>query len=93
MSVHLFPLSRPEGGTIHVWGDRLDGFTVSHESASGGSWGEMCGPYASGQEAITAAVSLNVEYGGSCQIVACDAAAMDANPGVGLPSAPGDIGC
>ncbi|WP_267386175.1 hypothetical protein [Sphingomonas sp. GC_Shp_3] len=78
-------------GTIHVWGDRVDGFQVSHESASGNSWGEIL-DFRSGADAITAAHTLNRnQYQGRCEVLVIDAALQDACPGVGLPSLPGDF--
>jgi hypothetical protein len=80
-----------EHGFIHVWGDRVGGFRVSHESASGNSWGEIQ-DHSSGTDAITAAYTLNRDqYGGRCAVIVCDAALQDACPGVGLPSVPGDF--
>lgn len=78
-------------GTIHVWGDRAAGFQVTHESASGNSWGEIQ-EHPSGTAAITAANALNRDqYGGKCKVLVTDAALQDACPGVGLPSLPGDF--
>lgn len=83
MTVHLFPNRRPtSGGTIHVWGDRAGGFSVSHESHSGDSWGEIHGPYWSGDAAITQAVALNRYYGGNCEMAINAAAVTEANQGV-----------
>jgi len=93
MSVHPFPSApRDRCGKIHVMGDSVDGFQVSHESSSGDSWCALHGPYSTGQAAITAAYALNRdEYRGACNVFVCDAALQDANPGVGLPSVPGDF--
>lgn len=94
-SVMPFPCRRPDlrdmYGTIHVSGDRVDGFQVSHEGSSGNSWGEVR-TYATGQEAITAAYALNRDsYFSACDINVCDAAIEDGCPGVGLVSLPGDF--
>lgn len=91
MSVLPFPSARRDDrGTIHVMGDAVEGFQVSHESASGNSWGALHGPYTSGERAISVAYALNRdEYGGACNVWVCDAAVQHANPGVGLPSVPG----
>jgi hypothetical protein len=92
MHVIPFPIRRGERrGVIHVMGDRVSGFEIGHESASGNSWGSFSS-YASGQEAITAAYALNRDdYEGVCDVFVCDAALQDANRGVGLPSIPGDF--
>jgi hypothetical protein len=61
--------------TIHVMGDAVDGFEVSHESASGDSWGALIGPFKDGQSAIVAAYALNRdEYAGTCNVAVSDAA-------------------
>lgn len=93
MSVHPFPTPHDDDrGTVHVMGDTVSGFEVAHESASGNSWGMFSGPYRSGEEAITIAYALNRDqYRGGCNVFVCDAAVQDANPGVGLPSVPGDF--
>lgn len=87
-----FPSRRSgDQGNIHVWGDRVDGFQVSHESASGNSWGEIH-DFRSGADAITAAHKLNRDqHDGRCAVFVSDAALQDACPGVGLPSLPGDF--
>ncbi|WP_010161378.1 hypothetical protein [Sphingomonas sp. PAMC 26617] len=83
---------RENRGTVHVMGDKIDGFEIGHESSSGNSWGSFAGPFATGEEAITAAYALNRDtYGGTCDVWVCDAAVQDASPGVGLPSVPGDF--
>lgn len=95
MTGRILPLRvshRDREGTIHVTGDRVEGFTVSHESSSGSSWGEIHGPYQTGQEAIAAAYALNRDqYGGNSNVFVCDAAVEDGCPGVGLASLPGDF--
>jgi hypothetical protein len=66
------------GGTVHVMGDLAAGFHVSHESASGNSWGELFGPYPDGQAAIAKAYAVNRDdYGGDCDVAVCDAALTD----------------
>lgn len=92
MDVVPFPTRRTDlSGTIHVMGDRVDGFQVSHESSSGNSWGEAF-PFERGQDAITFAYTLNRDqYAGQCEVHVCDAAAQEDCPGVGLPSVPGDF--
>lgn len=66
------------GGTVHVMGDLASGFHVSHESASGNSWGELFGPYLDGQTAIAKAYAVNRDdYGGDCDVAICDAALAD----------------
>lgn len=81
-----------EHGVIHVMVDRVDGFEVGHESRSGNSWGHFSGPYRSGSDAVAAAYELNArEHGGLCEVFINDAAREDANPGVGLPSYPGEF--
>jgi hypothetical protein len=83
---------RDDRGTVHVYGDCVDGFHVSHESASGNSWGEQHGPYARGADAITVAYALNRDvYGGICNVAVSDSAVQDGCPDVGLPSVPGDF--
>ena len=79
MSVIPFPLpQRPFNGTVHVMGDKLTGFEVGQESASGNSWGSFSGPYERGQDAITAAFALNRDhYRGGCDVRICDAALED----------------
>ncbi len=74
-----FPLpERPYHGTVRVMGDKLTGFQVGHEGASGNSWGNFSGPYDRGQDAIDAALALNRdEYRGGCDITICDAALAD----------------
>lgn len=82
----------PRRSTIHVMGDRVEGFSVSHESASGSSWGAFNGPFRTGQEAIVFAYAMNRDdYGGDCNVYVCDAAMEDTCPGVGLVSFPGDF--
>lgn len=78
MSIHPFPAPfRGTRGTVHVFGDQLEGFTVTHESASGSSWG-AAETYATGEEAITAAYTMNHDvYGGGCDVSVCDAARLD----------------
>lgn len=79
-------------GIVHVMGDSVDGFYVSHESASGNSWGALYGPFRSGQEAITQAFALNRDqYEGTCAVAIYDAAAQDAHPGAGPHSWPGEF--
>lgn len=81
-----------ERGTVSVSGDSVDGFRVSHTSASEGSWGDFLGPFPTGQEAMTAAHALNRDaYDGLCNVIVCDAAVQDACPDVGLASVPGDF--
>lgn len=66
------------GGTVHVMTDPDGGFRVSHESASGNSWGELFGPYPDGQTAIAKAYAVNRDsYGGDCDVAICDAALAD----------------
>jgi hypothetical protein len=91
--IFAFPAAQPaDRSTIHVFGDRVEGFSVSHESRSGDSWGEIHGPYDTGQEAITAAYALNRDvYESTCNVFVCDAALQHACPDVGLPSVPGDF--
>ncbi|TKD52060.1 hypothetical protein [Sphingomonas baiyangensis] len=88
-----FPARRSDRhGTVHVFGDRIEGFTVSHESASGDSWGGAIGPFDRGQDAIAAAYALNRdEYGGQCDVFICDAARTDACPDVGFATYPGEF--
>ena len=88
-----FPVDRRDAhGVVHVMGDSVDGFRISHESASGESWGSFLGPFRDGQKAIAAAYALNRDqYDGACDVSVCDAAAQHANPHVGLPSWPGDF--
>ncbi len=70
--------SSRRGGTVHVMGDLASGFHVSHESASGNSWGELFGPYPDGQAAIAKAYTVNRDdYGGDCDVAVCDAALAD----------------
>ncbi len=87
-----FPTNREHRhGIVHVMGDRVNGFGVSHESASGDSWGEFLGPFRDGQEAIATAYALNRDrYGGACDVHICDAACLDACPDVGLVTYPGE---
>lgn len=92
MSVHPFPSRRdPRAGVIHVMGDRIDGFEVAHESASGNSWGGFeC--FAKGEDAITRAYAMNRDqYAGACEVYVCDAAVQDQSRDVGLVSLPGDF--
>jgi hypothetical protein len=90
MTLHQLPVQQREGhGAIHVWGEKP--FTVSHESASGNSWGELF-EYETGEAAITAAYAMNRDqYGGLCAVHICDEAVQDTSPGVGLVSLPGDL--
>ncbi|NNG59778.1 hypothetical protein [Sphingomonas paucimobilis] len=92
MGILPFPHRRDDRhGVIHVMGDRVSGFEIGHESASGNSWGSFSS-YATGEEAIAAAYALNRDtYEGVCDVFVCDAALQDACPGVGLPSVPGDF--
>jgi hypothetical protein len=92
MCVIPFPThSDSRHGTIHVMGDSVDGFEVGHESRSGSSWGNFA-HYSTGQEAIAAAYALNRdEYGSECDVFICDAARLDACPGVGLVTYPGEF--
>ena len=92
-AIYPFPAPhRDRVGTIHVWGDRTEGFSFSHESASGNSWGDVHGPFATGQDAITRAYAHNRDsYGGSCNVFVNDAAIQDGCPDVGLASLPGDF--
>ena len=93
MRVIPFPSRQDDRhGTVCVMGDRVEGFEVGHESASGNSWGNFSGPYRTGQEAIAAAYALNRdEYGGECNVSVCDAAVQDRCPDVGPISRPGDF--
>lgn len=86
MSIVPFPRPRRDArGTIHVMGDSVAGFLVSHESSSGNSWGELHGPFERGHEAITAAYLLNRDqYEGRCNVSVCDAALQDHCPGVSI---------
>jgi hypothetical protein len=66
------PLLRPaaarRAGTVHVWRVRDDEFQVSHESASGSSWGAVT-TYPAAAKAVSAAYALNREaYGGQCDV-------------------------
>ena len=85
-----FPSRQPGShGTVHVMGDSINGFHVSHESASGNSWGALFGPFRSGKEAITRAFALNRDdYEGACEVAINDAAAQDAHPDAGPYSSP-----
>jgi hypothetical protein len=93
MSVTPFPRRRSDQrGCVHVKGDRIAGFDISDESASGSSWGHFFGPFPTGQEAITAAYALNRDVlGGECDVFVCDAAIEGGCPDVGLASLPGDF--
>jgi hypothetical protein len=93
MAIIPFPtLHDSRHGTVCVMNNSDGGFDVAHESASGNSWGGFLGPFSSGEEAITVAYALNRDaYDGQCNVFVCDAALQDANPGVGLPSIPGDF--
>jgi len=75
-AIYPFPAPyRADRGTIHIWGDAVQGFSVSHESSSGGSWGEILGPFERGNDAIAAAYALNLDtYSGSCNVAVSDAA-------------------
>ena len=81
MSARIMSMRLPhrEGcGTVHVMLGNVVGFEISHESASGNSWGSFS-RYASGQEAITAAYALNRDvYHGTCNVSICDAAQASA---------------
>lgn len=60
-------------GTIHVMSDGAGAFVVSHESASGSSWGGNHGPFATVEAAASAATALNINsYDGGCDIVVHD---------------------
>ena len=87
-AIYPFPAPhRDRVGTIHVWGDRRQGFSFSHESASGDSWGELHGPYATGQQAIAGAYALNRDvYGSACNVLVSDAAKGDLFPDPIAPS-------
>lgn len=91
----IYPFHTPHRnwvGTIHVWGDRIEGFSFSHESASGNSWGDVHGPFSAGQDAIARAYAHNRDsYGGSCNVLVCEAAMADLCPDLGLASLPGDF--
>ncbi|AYJ86891.1 hypothetical protein D3Y57_14265 [Sphingomonas paeninsulae] len=95
MSGRILPMRTPHRdrhGTIHVQGDSVDGFTVSHESSSGSSWGELHGPFPLGQSAIAFAYGLNRdEHEGVCNISICDGAVRHASPDVGLVTLPGEF--
>lgn len=69
--IPLLPARPASVGTIHIMGDAVTGFTVSHESASGGSWGELHGPYRDPVDAIGKAHALNRDYGGRCALAIC----------------------
>lgn len=56
-------------GTVQVLPLEGGGYEVGHESASGGSWGNFRGPFATWHEAAAAAYALNrEEYGGRCEV-------------------------
>ncbi|KQM98738.1 hypothetical protein [Sphingomonas sp. Leaf25] len=59
-------------GTVHVMPAEHGGFTVSHESENGNSWGEMLGPFDQAANAVGIAHRLNaVQYAGQCAVVVC----------------------
>lgn len=90
MSVIPFPLKRSNlgSGIIHVYGDRIDGYRVSHEGPSGGSWGNQR-RYADPGDAISAAYAMNRDdYDGDCEVYVSDGVVDDANAGVGSIDVP-----
>lgn len=68
---NVLPFGRSRSGnrgTVHVMLYEGDGFGVSHESASGNSWGEFL-TFASAAEAVSAAYALNRDkMGGECDV-------------------------
>lgn len=92
MSARIIPIGiehRDRHGTVCVMGDKIDGFQVSHESASGSSWGALHGPFLEGQAAIEFAYRMNrEEYDGQCNVHVCDAARDDWCRDVGLVDLP-----
>lgn len=66
---HLLGEGPGPQGTIHVMPDDA-GFVVSHESASGNSWGSNHGPFETVEAAISAAATLNItSYDCGCDVV------------------------
>lgn len=91
-SIHLLKVAPDRfHGTIHVWGDQVDGYSVSQESETGNSWGEVQ-TFPDAETAIAAAHDLNGRaYEGLCRLCISDAA-LDAVCGpVGLASLPGEF--
>lgn len=89
MSARIIPLRLFVGddryGTVHVMPCAGGGFEVSHESASGNSWGSFSGCIMDAQQAIVAAHQVNRDqYDGRCAVSICDAAASVA----GWPAPP-----
>lgn len=65
-------------GTIHVMSDGEGAFVVSHESASGSSWGGNRGPFSTVEAATSAPTALNINgYDGGCDIVIHDVPPAD----------------
>ncbi len=59
-------------GIVHVMRADGGGFTVSHESDSGDSWGEILGPFDQATHAIGMAHRVNgTQYAGQCAVVVC----------------------
>lgn len=83
MTARVIPFPRvalPYQGTVCVMGDRIHGFQVAHESASGSSWGSFS-DYTRGQDAIAAAYAINRDvYLGGCNVSICEAALQDRDP-------------
>jgi len=73
MSILQFPMPRqPRSGVIHVWGTPAEGFSVSHESRSGDSWGEIY-PFDCAARAINFAHFFNAHtYAGECEVSLSD---------------------
>lgn len=90
MTARIIPLRSFVGdaryGTAHVMPCEGGGFEVSHESASGNSWGSFSGRIMDAQQAIVAAHKVNRDqYDGRCAVSVCDAAASDAGRPVPPP--------
>lgn len=70
---HLLGEGSGPKGTIHVMSDGDGAFVVSHESASGSSWGGNHGPFATVEAAVSAASALNINsYERGCDVVVHD---------------------
>lgn len=90
-ALHTLPLPDRGSGTICVVGDQFDGWQVSHESASGNSWGELLA-FTDAGDAIAAAYRMNRErYDGQSRVYLSDAVLDPVSGDVGPACLPGDF--
>lgn len=96
MTGRVIPMRRLVGderhGIVHVMQLEGGGYEVSHESASGDSWGNFSGRIDDAQRAIVVAHAMNRDqYGGRCAVSVCDAATADVPRPTPAPLTRGDF--